>query len=348
MAHDSLGMNDEDFLKLVIPLESSEHSARLKARAVNNDVETWVLDPTKDGPDPHAERLGKPAGLPWAIVPLMIAGNFYGSISADNANTRAAITPDMAGHLTLLGAFAGQAIAAAEALAARDRTQRDRFVGDVIHMLKQPITNVAALSDKLSSGKLKVAERRQFEGYLLSEAKKLHRIALQAHHYAVAGVPLADPVRLSLTNLLKECAGAFSATAEAAGVGIVTKIPPGDWTVMGDSDRLSVALNQIVENALTVAPRNSKIVQHPTFEVQAAYRISIIDRGPGVPVNKRSLIFEAFVSFRPAGTEGGGLGLPIARSIVLAHGGEIGVDDGADGRGACFWITLPRPPAVSG
>jgi signal transduction histidine kinase/putative methionine-R-sulfoxide reductase with GAF domain len=345
IAHDSIGMSDSDeFLKVTIPLAFSEHSQKLKTHA-ENSVGALLLNPEKHGQDPYAARLGKPPNLPWAIVPLVIAGNLYGSISADNAKSGADITPDMLKHLTLLGAFAGQAIAASEALAARDRSQRDRFVGDTIHMLKQPITNVAAISEKLSAGKLNRDERMRFEGYLVSEAKKLHRIALQAHHYTVAAMPISKPSRVSLGGLLRECAGAFSATAEVSKVRIVARIPTGDWMFMGDGDRLSVALNQLVENALSFAPPNSTIVLRLESR-STTYRISVSDSGPGVPKDKRSSIFEAFVSLKPAGHEGGGLGLPIARSIVRAHGGEMGCEEGTGGRGACFWFTLPHPPTV--
>ena len=70
-------------------------------------------------------------------------------------------------------------------------------------------------------------------------------------------------------------------------------------------------------------------------------RFEVADTGEGIPPEHQERIFEKF--FRVPGAPGGGvgLGLYIAREIVQAHGGEIGVES-APGRGSTFWFTLPR------
>jgi signal transduction histidine kinase len=67
----------------------------------------------------------------------------------------------------------------------------------------------------------------------------------------------------------------------------------------------------------------------------------VVDRGPGVPAEYRQAIFEKYFQLPNAPHAGAGLGLFIAREVVRAHGGDIGVED-APGGGALFWFTLPR------
>jgi signal transduction histidine kinase len=343
IAKHSLGMRrPAEFLKQIIPMRSSPHSRLLKKHA-QGSVVPLLLDPAEAGRDPFAKLLDKPVDLPWAMVPLVIAGNLYGSITADNAQSRRAITPDMLKRLGLLAAFAGQAIAAAESIEARDRQERERFVGDFMHVLKHPIGNVAALSEKLAANKLTAAERLQWNRYLHSEAQKLARIALQTHHWISAAVSVDSPADVSLTHLLRDSVRAFSATGEAAGVRLLSRLPRGSCMVSGDADRISVALNQLIENAISFAPRTSRVVLKLEIE-RSQYRVSVIDSGPGVPANMRDQVFEPFYTLRPADHAGTGLGLSIARCVVQAHHGKIGVRPGPGGRGSCFWFTLPRPP----
>jgi signal transduction histidine kinase len=69
-------------------------------------------------------------------------------------------------------------------------------------------------------------------------------------------------------------------------------------------------------------------------------RYSVTDNGPGVPPELRQAIFEKFFRRPGATTPGAGLGLFIAREIVEAHGGKIGVE-GEPGTGSTFWFELP-------
>ena len=75
--------------------------------------------------------------------------------------------------------------------------------------------------------------------------------------------------------------------------------------------------------------------------------IRVDDSGPGVPAEFRERVFDKFFRvehYRPGteeGVRGSGIGLYMAREIVVAHGGTIACREGADGRGASFGLTLP-------
>jgi len=69
-------------------------------------------------------------------------------------------------------------------------------------------------------------------------------------------------------------------------------------------------------------------------------RFAVRDEGPGIPKELQRRIFDKFFRISESKDEGAGLGLSIAREIVLAHGGSIGVESNA-GRGSEFFFTLP-------
>jgi two-component system, NtrC family, sensor histidine kinase KinB len=68
-------------------------------------------------------------------------------------------------------------------------------------------------------------------------------------------------------------------------------------------------------------------------------RFEVADQGPGIPAARREVIFEKFAQGEDA-RGGAGLGLSIAKEIVTAHGGQIGVESQV-GRGSTFWFTVP-------
>lgn len=106
-----------------------------------------------------------------------------------------------------------------------------------------------------------------------------------------------------------------------------------------DRARLLIVLTNLVANAVRHSPDGARVVVRvvPGDPV----RFEVDDAGPGVPVEARERIFERFVRGEGEQAGGAGLGLYIAKEIVLAHGGRIGVTD-KPGGGARFWVELPR------
>jgi NtrC-family two-component system sensor histidine kinase KinB len=147
------------------------------------------------------------------------------------------------------------------------------------------------------------------------------------------------------------------AAAEQAGVELRTEILPGLPEVFVDPDRLQLVFTNLLSNALRYAPRGSEIVVRAVPEGAtdvrdhrlagpSHLRFEVTDQGPGIPLEHQAGLFEKF--FRvPGSPEGGsGLGLFIAKGLVQAHGGRIGLDS-APGRGATFWFTVPVAPELA-
>ena len=119
--------------------------------------------------------------------------------------------------------------------------------------------------------------------------------------------------------------------------------------VLGHSERLTQALGNLLSNAAKFSPRGGRVTvkceQGPYF-----VRVIVEDCGEGIPEAFRPRVFDRFTQAEHPhvrSTSGTGLGLNIARSLVEAHGGEIGFES-REGRGTSFWIRLPRIDPDSG
>ena len=115
--------------------------------------------------------------------------------------------------------------------------------------------------------------------------------------------------------------------------------------VTGDEDRLSQVLDNLLDNAVRFSPDGGSVFVEVTQQ-EKDIRCSIRDEGPGIPKKHLPFVFERFYradSSRNRQSGGAGLGLAIARALVLAQGGDIFVES-QPGRGTTFRFTLPVDP----
>jgi signal transduction histidine kinase len=116
-----------------------------------------------------------------------------------------------------------------------------------------------------------------------------------------------------------------------------------DLVVIADREKL----RQILLNLLSNAIRNTPSGGHITMTALArdsTVEMSVRDTGPGIPLDKQSVIFEPFVQLDRSLTqtrEGVGLGLSISRDLAMGMGGKLTVES-TQGAGACFTVSLPR------
>ena len=156
-----------------------------------------------------------------------------------------------------------------------------------------------------------------------------------------ARAPLDRSDRVDLLGIAAEEAARVDAEVEAVADTVADTV--GDTAalqVSGNERLLRRALRNLLENARRYG--GGEITTLVAASADGAARISVCDRGPGVPVELRERIFEPF--FRLPGhaeREGGvGLGLSLVRQIVLAHGGQVACE-AREGGGSCFVIQLP-------
>ncbi|MGE6762657.1 ATP-binding protein [Corallococcus interemptor] len=142
-------------------------------------------------------------------------------------------------------------------------------------------------------------------------------------------------------ELVEQALSAQRALAEDRGVRLSQSLSPDVETVRVDPDRLQLVLGNLVGNGVKHTPQGGEVSVHVSRE-GTHVRFEVRDTGEGIPAPEQARIFEKFYRAPGAPAGGAGLGLSIARDIVQAHGGELGVVS-TPGQGSTFWFTLPLP-----
>jgi signal transduction histidine kinase len=123
---------------------------------------------------------------------------------------------------------------------------------------------------------------------------------------------------------------------------LVVELPAAIPVVQADPRRTVQVLVNLLSNASKYGPDHAEIVVGVTKNDFWA-RVTVADRGPGIPPQYRKILFRRFVPPSPSANTaqyGTGLGLSVVKAVVEAHSGQVGVDDRRGG-GSVFWFTLP-------
>jgi len=273
------------------------------------------------------------AGVTWlvtrrALRPVEAVRAELAEITASGDLARRVPVPDARDEIAGLAATTNETLAALEGSVARQRG----FVADASHELRSPIASLRTQLEVAAAH----PELLDVEG-LVEDVVRLQHLAadlLLLARIDAGDRPPARPVafgRLVRDELDRRAAGdriAVQASIEA------------DPQVMGVPGRLA----RVVGNLLDNAERHADAAVRLSLRAEAgAAVLRVADDGPGVPAADRERIFERFVRLDDARSrdEGGaGLGLAIARDLVLAHGGSLTVGE-APGGGALFKVRLP-------
>jgi signal transduction histidine kinase len=148
-----------------------------------------------------------------------------------------------------------------------------------------------------------------------------------------------NPLPTEVSALIKSAIDEYKADADAKGVNLGPMSSLPEFTVMADRVRIGHVFSNLIGNAVRYTSKGGTI----TLGVEAvdgSMRFAVADTGTGIPKEYQERVFEKFFQVPDSGPKGTGLGLYIAREIVRAHGGEIGVNS-EPGRGSTFWFTLP-------
>jgi signal transduction histidine kinase len=131
--------------------------------------------------------------------------------------------------------------------------------------------------------------------------------------------------------------------AQEKSIRLLAEPAPRELSVLADSNRVSLVLTNLIANAIRHTPEGGAVSVRAEVE-EAVVRFEVQDTGEGVPAEFQERIFEKFFQVPGAKVGGSGLGLTIAREIVLAHEGKIGIESKV-GQGSTFWFTLPLAKA---
>jgi PAS domain S-box-containing protein len=229
---------------------------------------------------------------------------------------------------------------------------RDDMMGIVSHDLRNPANAVKMLARSITEGpggralpddvRDRIEVIRQAAEQIDALIQDLLDITrLEAGRLAVSRR------EVELGALIARSVEALRPLAHAGGLTLATKLPPVLPPVRVDPDRITQVLSNIIGNAVKFTPAGGSV----TVSVQvdaAAVEVSVRDTGEGIPPAQLPRVFDRFYQASltsRAPRHGAGLGLPIARGIVEAHGGRIWIDS-APGTGTTVHFTLPRDATV--
>jgi two-component system sensor histidine kinase KdpD len=334
-------------------LAAGEESA-LGEAGHDQGVAQWTFD--------HAQPAG--AGTPTLpaagalFLPLLGASQAVGVLGIAPADPAHVLTRD---RFRLAEAFASQVALSLERAQLAEQAERTHLLvesertrslllSSVSHDLRTPLSVITgATSSLLADGApLPAPVSRELVETIAEEAQRLNRLVgnLLDMTRLESG---AMPVRLdwhSLEEVVGSALGRLESRLQGREVSV--RLPAGLPLVRIDDVLVELVIFNLVENALKYTPPGGPI------EIGAScgdgrLRLSVADRGPGLPAGREESVFEKFYrGRREGGPSGVGLGLSICRGIVEAHGGVITAAN-RDGGGAVFRIELPQrdsPPIV--
>jgi signal transduction histidine kinase len=218
-----------------------------------------------------------------------------------------------------------------------------RFVQDASHELRTPIT--------VALGHAELIQRSAKDPILAEDAAVIADELMRLRHLAnrlllLAGAEELDFLHLEpvdVETIVVDAVRRWTATPRRWLIGSIEEA-----TVMADADRLEVALDALIENAVNHT-REPDTIEVAIRRRDARAMISVRDTGAGIPAPDLDHIFDRFARADPGRsrhTGGFGLGLSIVKAIVDAHGGEVRVVS-AVGVETTFEILLPLSPVVS-
>jgi signal transduction histidine kinase len=215
------------------------------------------------------------------------------------------------------------------------------FVADVSHELRSPLTSIQGFAQALLDGtaaddatKLKAAQIIDEESrrlrHQVDELLELSR--MQSNQI------IFRKERVNISETLERCTEILAVQAKQKQVTLELKAEPG-LIVTGDNDTLEQVFINLLDNAIKNSPAGGKVnITSGQSEGKFA-KVTVADEGPGIHPDHLAHVFERFYQV-PGARTGVGLGLTIAKEIVIGHQGTITIES-SPGEGARFTVTLP-------
>ncbi len=229
---------------------------------------------------------------------------------------------------------------------------KDAFLASASHELRTPLTVVQGYLELL--GEIVDLDARQRRSFINKARRACDELVLLQTNIMDASRLQINASAMHCTNIqLQQTCSAivdlFEPLLAREERQMALNVPPS-LVVWVDELRLKQVLHNLLTNALRYSPRKSTVsLIAESLEAQHMVRVSIIDRGLGVPADRQEAIFERFVRLErdaQRGIRGNGLGLAISRQLVEAMGGTITLESsGIPGEGSTFMFTLPLPHA---
>ena len=285
-------------------------------------------------------------GLPWAIT---ISSAEPDAEAKDSVSRRQFLWTAFGLLAAILAAASYTIIRAVHRELAAARLQSD-FVAAVSHEFRTPLTLLRQITESFTENR--ITDEAQREAYYRAQGRateRLHRLveSLLDFRRMEAG---AKPYRLQPLDpalLVQKVVTDFQTEAACNGYGVELSIHEGLPEVNADSDALTHAVWNLLDNAVKYSP-DQRAIWVDVERQGEAIAIAVRDKGLGIPVGEQKTVFRKFVrgaAARLHEIKGTGIGLALVRNIVQAHGGKVLLES-APGVGSTFTIVLPAGKRV--
>lgn len=227
---------------------------------------------------------------------------------------------------------------------------RRNMVADTAHELRTPLSNIIGYLEAYDD---RMADRDLVVSMISEEAAVLARLVEDLHELAAADAGTfrlaAEPA--SPSNLVDRVTASARPAAARKGVTLVTDLAPGlPPTITIDPQRVAQVLQNLIRNALTFTGAGDTITVSARGAAEGFIEVTVADTGEGIASEDLENVFERYYRAdrsRSRATGGSGLGLSIAKQIVVAHGGRIHAET-RPGGGTRIVILLPTvPPSLT-
>jgi signal transduction histidine kinase len=294
-------------------------------------------------------------------IPIMAGEDVNGFISLPNKERENAFSES---DVNLLSTFAFAMSIALENIRLFDETRRlfleaqeartaaeqanqakSTFLSSMSHELRTPLNAIINFVELVARGMIGPVNHEQVE--LLDQALYSSRHLLNLIN-DVLDISKIQAGQLTLfiedeVSVQVEVAATLSIVGgllQEKGVQLIRDIDPHLPMISCDRRRLRQVLLNLISNAIKFTDKGTVTVSAKNQGQEVLF--AVIDTGAGIPLDKQDVIFEPFIQTvnGEKQNQGTGLGLPISRSLVRAHGGELWVDS-EPGKGSAFFFTLP-------
>jgi signal transduction histidine kinase len=347
------------------PLAGADDTSRLARRFVVPGTDpprtAYIFADQRFGPPDELRQWFVPVAMLAALV-LALAGIAWflrRSILDPLTATSAAAGRVAAGELDirlpgsrvrevaeLNAAFEGMSAALRQSLLQQERLEQERrmLISALVHDLRTPLFSLRGSLEGLATGIADTPARRErYIAIAQDKADTLERLISDLFAYTRLEMLDEEPARapVDLAAFLARLAEGMRPRAETKGVRLA--VGPGPATVVtADEHLLARAIENLLDNALRHTPEGGA-VRVGWRATGNRVAIEVADTGPGIPAADLARVFDPLYrgeSSRSRKTGGAGLGLAIARRILVAHGGDLTAANGNQG-GAIFTATLP-------
>ncbi len=239
-------------------------------------------------------------------------------------------------------------LAESEAQRRKLDADRQKLLADISHDLKTPITVICGYTNAIADGKVPPDKRDTYLHLINDKAEEVNDLLNSFYEYNKVNHPQfhVEPVVADICEFMREYLARRYDEIDLAGFALKVDIPERMILCAIDAPMLTRALNNILYNAMKYNALGTVMGVKIAEEDRRSHHtvaIRLADNGVGIEPDRRSRIFEPFVTGADSrNTEGSGLGLAITKKIVEAHGGTVELlDKPSPGFSTEFEIILP-------